>query len=123
MLRELKERLRRVRWLEWTGALLWGALGAAGAFYVPRLKPVFDSFGAELPASTSALLRSRPLYLAAFAAAAVRAAFLLCTHREQPASPRRRAFLWASVAAALLAAYGTVAAVFAPMCRCTLAGP
>jgi type II secretory pathway component PulF len=82
-MRKIKELWSRVRFLEWSNVALWGALGGCVFFWIPRLEPVFASFGAELPASTKLLLHARPYFILPFGGA--------------------------------LAAYLTIAAIFAPM--------
>lgn len=109
----------RDRWLAWICAIFWGALGAFGAFYVPRLQPLFDSFGSGLPTSTQLLLRGRPVFMLICAAALAGSVFLTL----KPPEPSRRKMLWVCAGAALLAAYWTIAALFAPMFMGSLAGP
>ena len=108
----MKERLGRYRWLEWTNVFLWGVLGGYGTIYIPRLEPVFASFGSELPASTRLFLRLRPLFMVVFIAALAGAVVLIL----RPGSAQRwRPALWAGAAAAVLAGCGVLSALFAPM--------
>lgn len=112
VMRRARERLGRVRWLEWTNVVFWGLLGGYGFFRIPRLEPVFASFGSDLPTSTTILLRARPLFIIPLAAAVVCAALLAVRPRANPIGRRH---LWAGAGAALVAAYLTVSAIFAPM--------
>ena len=121
ILSEINERLGRFRWLQWTNVIFWGLLGSFGCFYLPRLDPIFASFGSDLPASTRILLRARPFFMVAFGTAVISAACLKLKPRENPIGRRRRLVLWVSFGAALLGACWTVSAVFAPMFMGSLA--
>ncbi|MBI4425100.1 MAG: hypothetical protein HY554_15315 [Elusimicrobia bacterium] len=113
------EEAARDRWLAWFCVLFWGAQGAFGAFYVPRLRPIFDSFGRDLPTSTQLLLGGRPVFMMLFVSALAGAVALTI----KPAGTARRKIIWACAGTALLAAYWTIAALFAPMFMGSLAGP
>lgn len=112
----------RIRWLEWTTAVLWFLVGGGISAAVPRLEPVFADFGSELPLVTRLWLWSRPLFMLACAGAAVGAAHLIARSREGARSPRSRRWLWAGVLGALLAAGWSIYAIFAPMYLGTLVG-
>ena len=115
-------------WLERTVLISWWLLPGAINARWNRFHRILESFGAGLPAVTQAWLTARPLFILAFALSSL--GLLLHLAEVHPAGAlwaahvrhrRKRPALWLCLAAAIVTAGWTLAALFAPMMSCSLA--
>ena len=49
----------RFLWAKWIAVSWWLLLSGSAVFYMPRLVPIFASFGAELPRTTTIWMSRR----------------------------------------------------------------
>lgn len=112
---------RQIPWVEWCAIVFWILLGGTAAFFIPTVRPIFDTFGADLPFVTKAWLACRPLFFAAYAGA-IAAAVRLFLRRRSPPDPRWRPYAWGFLTAASVASVWSFWALAAPQFIGTLAG-